>query len=53
MAFKALREGARHIEGPFQSRDQAKSAWKKLSSEHSSRATARFTIAAEQINLPH
>jgi len=53
MGFKALKDGARHVEGPFASRDQARSAWKKVSGEHSSRATTRFTIAAEQINLPH
>lgn len=53
MGFKALKADARHVEGPFASRNQAKAAWKTVSREHSSRATTRFTIAAEQINLPH
>jgi hypothetical protein len=50
--FKALK-GPHMVEGPFEDRDQAKAAWKRLSSEHSSRATARFSIASEHLVLPN
>ena len=49
--FKALRESA-YVEGPFENRDAAKEVWKRLSAEASSKATARYSIAAEQITLP-
>jgi hypothetical protein len=49
--FKALRDCA-HVEGPFENRDAAREAWKRLSAENSSKATARFSIAAEHITLP-
>jgi hypothetical protein len=49
MDFKALRDDRTAIVGPFDNRDEAQAAWKRLSSEHSSRATTRFSIAAEQI----
>ncbi len=51
MGFKALREGAL-VEGPFESKADAQGAWKRLSGEHSSRATVRFSIAAEQLVVP-
>jgi hypothetical protein len=50
--FKALRGGSQ-VEGPFENRDEARAVWKRLSSEHSSRATARFSIASEQLVLPN
>ncbi|WP_158914912.1 hypothetical protein [Caulobacter sp. S45] len=50
--FKALRGGSQ-VEGPFESRDEAKAVWKQLSREHSSRATARFSIASEHLVLPN
>ena len=49
MEFKSLRDGASTIVGPFEDRDEAKAEWKKLSEENRSKATSRFTIAAEQI----
>ncbi|MGC1304734.1 MAG: hypothetical protein WA840_20375 [Caulobacteraceae bacterium] len=52
MGFKALRGDSR-VEGPFETRDEAKAAWKRLSREHPSRATARFSIASEQLVLPN
>jgi hypothetical protein len=51
LGFKALR-GEGRVEGPFETRDEAKAAWKRLSREHSSHAAARFSIAAEQLVLP-
>ena len=53
MGFKALREGAPHVEGPFESKAEAQGAWKRLSGEHSSRATVRFSIASEELILPN
>jgi hypothetical protein len=51
MGFKTLRDGAETVAGPFASRYEAEQTWKRLSSEHSSRATTRFSIAAEEIRL--
>jgi len=53
MGFKALRDSnAATLAGPFESEGDAKSEWKRLSREHSSRAATRFSIAVEQIVLP-
>jgi hypothetical protein len=53
MGFKNLRDGSHRVIGPFEDRTEAQTAWRQLSSEHSSCATARFSIAAEQIRLPN
>jgi hypothetical protein len=47
MDFKALRQ--KELEGPFDSPEAAHAAWKRLSGQHSSRATTRFSIAAEPV----
>ena len=53
MGFKALREGeGTQVEGPFETKAEAQGAWKRLSGEHSSRATVRFSIAAEELRVP-
>jgi hypothetical protein len=52
LGFKALRNGSPLAAGPFESRDEACAVWKRLSSEHSSRATVRFSIAAEELIVP-
>jgi hypothetical protein len=53
MGFKALRaQQSPVLEGPFECREEARAVWKRLSREHSSRASARFSIASEQIVLP-
>lgn len=52
-AFNRLRGQEPIVVGPFESRDLAKAEWKRLSSEHSSRATVRFGIASEEIALAH
>ncbi len=51
LGFKALRDGLQQLEGPFEARCEAEAAWKRLSSESSSRATARFSIAHETIDV--
>jgi hypothetical protein len=49
MGFKALKDGQATVVGPFEDRDEAKAEWQRLSEETRSRATARFTIAAEKL----
>jgi len=49
MEFKALRDGASTLVGPFEDRDQARAEWRRLSEESRSKATARYTIASEVI----
>ncbi len=53
MGFKALRGGAPQVAGPFESKAEANDVWKRLSGEHSSRATVRFSIAAEELFVPN
>ena len=50
MAFKALKDGAPQVLGPFEDRDQARAAWRQVSAH--SNATTRYAIAAEQFVLP-
>lgn len=49
LGFNALRTKAPHVEGPFADRDTAQAAWRRISREHSSNATARFSIAVETV----
>jgi hypothetical protein len=49
MGFKELKDGSTTVVGPFDDRDSAQSEWKRLSEENRSRATARYTIASDQI----
>jgi hypothetical protein len=51
MTFREV-VGQPKVLGPFDTREEAKEAWKRVSRETSSSATARFGIAAEQIVLP-
>jgi hypothetical protein len=53
LAFKRLKNGAPEVVGPFETREEAKAAWKRLSDETRSRATARYAIATEQLTLPN
>ncbi len=53
LAFKALKNGAPHVMGPFESRDEAKAAWKRVSDETRACATARYAIASEHLVLPN
>ena len=50
-AFRELR-GQPKVLGPFDTREEAREAWTRVSRETSSSATARFGIASEQIVLP-
>jgi hypothetical protein len=53
-AFKTLKAGAHpDVAGPFDTREEARVAWKRLSEEHRSCATARYSIASEQLVLPN
>ncbi|MFN3521658.1 MAG: DUF4170 domain-containing protein [Phenylobacterium sp.] len=52
MEFTTLKNGAPQVIGPFESRDEATAAWKRISHETKSCATARFAIASEQLVLP-
>ena len=52
MEFRRLRDGASMLAGPFETRDEAAAEWRRLSDEARGRATARYSIAAEQIVLP-
>ena len=53
LAFKSLKSGAPEVMGPFETRDEARAAWRRISDETRSRATARYAIASEQLVLPH
>ena len=52
-AFKALKNGAPDVMGPFETRDAAKEAWRRISDETRAIATARYAIATEQLTLPN
>jgi hypothetical protein len=52
-AFKALKAGAPEVLGPFETRDAAREAWRRISDETRSCATARYAIATEQLTLPN
>lgn len=52
VGFKQIKDGAQQMLGPFETRDEASRAWRRVSEENRSRATTRFSIAVEQIALP-
>jgi hypothetical protein len=51
--FKELRDGSATVMGPYHDRTQAQEAWRRVSDENRSKATARFGITAEKVELPH
>ncbi|MDB5475368.1 MAG: hypothetical protein JWP49_879 [Phenylobacterium sp.] len=53
LAFKTLKHGPPQVLGPYESRDDAKQAWKRISEETRSCATTRYAIATEQLTLPN
>ena len=53
LSFKTLKSGKPDILGPFETREEAKAAWKRVSDETRSLATARYAIASEQLVLPN
>ena len=52
MAFKALKGDTPHVLGPFEDRDEAKEAWKRVSEQTRSNASVRYSIASEQFVPP-
>lgn len=52
-AFKALKNGPPQVIGPFESREEAREAWRRISDETRACATARYAIATEQLVLPN
>jgi hypothetical protein len=51
--FSSLKDGqAAQAIGPFTERREAEQAWREVSRETRSKATARYSITAEQIRLP-
>ncbi len=53
LGFKTLKNGAPDVMGPFENREEAKAAWRRVSDENRSCATAKYAIAAEQLTLPN
>ena len=45
--FKSLKGGTQTLLGPFEREEDAKSEWKRISFEHKSMATTRYSIVAE------
>ena len=50
--FNCLRDGQAQAIGPFEDRQDAEQEWKRVSDENRSRATARYSITSEQLQLP-
>ena len=50
--FNCLRDGQAAAIGPFEARSEAEQAWRRVSEETRSKATARYSITSEQIRLP-
>ena len=53
LQFKTLKNGAPEVLGPYESREEAKAAWRRISEETRALATARYAIATEQLTLPN
>ena len=53
LAFKRLKNGAPEVLGPYETREEAKAAWRRVSEETRACATARYAIATEQLTLPN
>jgi hypothetical protein len=51
--FHTLKAGHPDVLGPFATRDDARAAWQRMSEQTRSCATVKYSIAAEQLNLPH
>jgi len=52
LAFKSLKSGAPEVLGPYDTREEAKAAWRRKSDETRACATARYAIATEHLVLP-
>ena len=53
LSFKALKNGAPEVMGPYETREEARAAWRRIADATRSCATARYAIASEQLVLPH
>ena len=53
LGFKALKSGKPDVFGPFETREEAKATWRRISDETKACATARYAIASEQLVLPN
>ena len=51
--FHSLKSGQPDVFGPFNTREEARAAWKRISDETRSCATAKYAITAGKLNLPH
>jgi hypothetical protein len=51
--FQCLKDGSQKLVGPFDDRAEAQATWRRLSEESRSRATARYAITSERIQLPN
>jgi hypothetical protein len=52
LSFNAFKDRPQVL-GPFDTRDEAREVWKRISNETRSAANVRFGIASEQIVLPN
>ena len=50
--FHSLKSGQPDVFGPFKTRDEARAAWKRLSEQTRSCATAKYAITSEKLELP-
>ena len=50
--FHTVRQGEMETYGPFDSREDARAEWKRLSQEHSPRGDMKFSICSEHLRLP-
>jgi hypothetical protein len=53
LGFKTLKNGEPQVLGPYETREAAREAWRRISDETRSCATARYAIATEQLTLPN
>jgi hypothetical protein len=51
--FKSLKNGKPDVLGPFETRDEAREVWKRVSDRTRAYATARYAIASEHLVLPN
>jgi hypothetical protein len=52
LGFKTLKNGKPEVLGPFDDHEEARRAWRRVSDETRSSATARYAIASERLVLP-
>jgi hypothetical protein len=50
--FHSFKAGQPDVFGPYKTREEAREAWKKLSEDTRSVATAKYAITSEKLNLP-